>query len=119
MSPTAHWRGVAKPSRALGSLTARSPTGKVVCEEPNSRMHHFVGCLEWEGKKYPLDSGNILLRGCRIRNTDTCYGMVIYAGTATLQTRGVHCPGRGRVGESLDVTGKKSQAGRAVACLLP
>ncbi|KAG8519165.1 Phospholipid-transporting ATPase IK [Galemys pyrenaicus] len=60
-----------------------SPTGKVVCEEPNSRMHHFVGCLEWKGKKYPLDSGNILLRGCKIRNTDTCYGMVIYAGFDT------------------------------------
>ncbi|XP_054549002.1 phospholipid-transporting ATPase IK isoform X1 [Talpa occidentalis] len=57
--------------------------GKVVCEEPNSRMHHFVGCLEWKGKKYPLDSGNILLRGCKIRNTDTCYGMVIYAGFDT------------------------------------
>ncbi|XP_054939125.1 phospholipid-transporting ATPase IK isoform X14 [Physeter macrocephalus] len=57
--------------------------GKVVCEEPNSRMHHFVGCLEWKGKKYPLDSGNILLRGCKIRNTDTCYGLVIYAGFDT------------------------------------
>ncbi|XP_058393673.1 phospholipid-transporting ATPase IK [Diceros bicornis minor] len=57
--------------------------GKVVCEEPNSRMHHFVGCLEWTGKKYPLDSGNILLRGCKIRNTDTCYGLVIYAGFDT------------------------------------
>ncbi|XP_045687365.1 phospholipid-transporting ATPase IK-like [Phyllostomus hastatus] len=57
--------------------------GKVVCEEPNSRMHYFMGRLEWEGKKYPLDSGNILLRGCKIRNTDTCYGMVIYAGVDT------------------------------------
>ncbi|XP_053514670.1 phospholipid-transporting ATPase IK isoform X3 [Artibeus jamaicensis] len=57
--------------------------GKVVCEEPNSRMHHFMGHLEWEGKKYSLDSGNILLRGCKIRNTDTCYGMVIYAGFDT------------------------------------
>ncbi|XP_070321438.1 phospholipid-transporting ATPase IK isoform X2 [Odocoileus virginianus] len=57
--------------------------GKVVCEEPNSRMHHFVGCLEWKGKKYPLDIGNILLRGCKIRNTDTCYGLVIYAGFDT------------------------------------
>ncbi|XP_046494285.1 phospholipid-transporting ATPase IK [Equus quagga] len=54
--------------------------GKVVCEEPNSRMHQFVGCLEWMGRKYPLDIGNILLRGCKIRNTDTCYGLVIYAG---------------------------------------
>lgn len=60
------------------------PIGKVVCEEPNSRMHHFMGHLKWEGKKYSLDSGNILLRGCKIRNTDTCYGMVIYAGTAAL-----------------------------------
>ncbi|XP_034854084.1 phospholipid-transporting ATPase IK [Mirounga leonina] len=57
--------------------------GKVVCEEPNSRMHHFVGCLEWGGRKHPLDSGNVLLRGCRVRNTDTCYGMVIYAGFDT------------------------------------
>ncbi|XP_037680228.1 LOW QUALITY PROTEIN: phospholipid-transporting ATPase IK [Choloepus didactylus] len=57
--------------------------GTVVCEKPNSRMHHFVGCLEWKGKKYPLDSGNILLRGCKIRNTDTCYGLVIYAGFDT------------------------------------
>uniref|UniRef100_A0A452TIB3 Phospholipid-transporting ATPase n=1 Tax=Ursus maritimus TaxID=29073 RepID=A0A452TIB3_URSMA len=57
--------------------------GKVVCEEPNSRMHHFVGCLEWNGRKHPLDSGNMLLRGCRVRNTDTCYGMVIYAGFDT------------------------------------
>ncbi|XP_016065163.1 PREDICTED: phospholipid-transporting ATPase IK [Miniopterus natalensis] len=56
--------------------------GKVVCEEPNSRMHHFMGYLKWEGKKYSLDSGNILLRGCKIRNTDTCYGMVIYADDA-------------------------------------
>lgn len=58
------------------------PTGTVTCEEPNSRMHHFVGSLEWNNRKYPLDIGNLLLRGCKIRNTDTCYGLVIYAGTA-------------------------------------
>ncbi|GAB1295351.1 Phospholipid-transporting ATPase IK [Apodemus speciosus] len=57
--------------------------GTVTCEEPNSRMHHFVGSLEWNSRKYPLDIGNLLLRGCKIRNTDTCYGMVIYAGLDT------------------------------------
>ncbi|KAL6032203.1 hypothetical protein STEG23_020875, partial [Scotinomys teguina] len=57
--------------------------GIVTCEEPNSRMHHFVGCLEWNSRKYPLDIGNLLLRGCKIRNTDTCYGLVIYAGLDT------------------------------------
>ncbi|XP_074058323.1 phospholipid-transporting ATPase IK [Macrotis lagotis] len=54
--------------------------GTVVCEEPSSRMHTFVGTLEWKGEKHSLDSEKILLRGCRIRNTDTCYGLVIYAG---------------------------------------
>uniref|UniRef100_A0A4X2LEV9 Phospholipid-transporting ATPase n=1 Tax=Vombatus ursinus TaxID=29139 RepID=A0A4X2LEV9_VOMUR len=54
--------------------------GVVVCEEPNSRMHKFVGTLEWKGEKYSLDSEKMLLRGCRIRNTDICYGLVIYAG---------------------------------------
>ncbi|XP_054321399.2 phospholipid-transporting ATPase IK isoform X1 [Pongo pygmaeus] len=57
--------------------------GTVTCEAPNSRMHHFVGCLKWNDKKYSLDIGNLLLRGCRIRNTDTCYGLVIYAGFDT------------------------------------
>nr|XP_025966960.1 phospholipid-transporting ATPase IK [Dromaius novaehollandiae] len=54
--------------------------GKVVCEEPNSRMHSFTGTLEWKGETYSLDSERILLRGCKIRNTDVCYGLVIYAG---------------------------------------
>ncbi|XP_062452576.1 phospholipid-transporting ATPase IK [Rhea pennata] len=54
--------------------------GKVICEEPNSRMHSFTGTLEWKGETYSLDSERILLRGCKIRNTDVCYGLVIYAG---------------------------------------
>eukprot|EP00079_Xenopus_tropicalis_P032657 XP_017946428.1 PREDICTED: phospholipid-transporting ATPase IK [Xenopus tropicalis] len=57
--------------------------GKVICEEPNSNMHTFIGTLEWNGEKYPLDNDCILLRGCRIRNTETCYGLVIYAGFDT------------------------------------
>ncbi|XP_074783795.1 phospholipid-transporting ATPase IK [Athene noctua] len=54
--------------------------GRVICEEPNSRMHSFTGTLEWRGETYSLDSGRILLRGCKLRNTDICYGLVIYAG---------------------------------------
>ncbi|NXK55777.1 AT8B3 ATPase, partial [Chauna torquata] len=54
--------------------------GRVTCEEPNSRMHSFTGTLEWRGETYSLDSERILLRGCKLRNTDTCYGLVIYAG---------------------------------------
>ncbi|KFO91549.1 putative phospholipid-transporting ATPase IK, partial [Buceros rhinoceros silvestris] len=54
--------------------------GRVTCEEPNSRMHSFTGTLEWRGETYSLDSDRILLRGCKLRNTDVCYGLVIYAG---------------------------------------
>ncbi|XP_078526097.1 phospholipid-transporting ATPase IK-like [Lissotriton helveticus] len=54
--------------------------GSVICEEPNSKMHTFVGTLEWRGDKYPVDNEKMLLRGCKIRNTETCYGLVIYAG---------------------------------------
>ncbi|XP_020009009.2 phospholipid-transporting ATPase IK-like [Castor canadensis] len=57
--------------------------GTVICEEPNSRMHNFVGSLEWNNKIYPLDIGNLLLRGCKVRNVDACYGLVIYAGVDT------------------------------------
>ncbi|XP_012878154.1 PREDICTED: phospholipid-transporting ATPase IK [Dipodomys ordii] len=57
--------------------------GTVRCEDPNSQMHQFVGSLEWNHRKYPLDIGNLLLRGSKIRNTDACYGLVIYAGVDT------------------------------------
>uniref|UniRef100_A0A8B9UBP3 Phospholipid-transporting ATPase n=1 Tax=Anas zonorhyncha TaxID=75864 RepID=A0A8B9UBP3_9AVES len=54
--------------------------GEVTCEEPNSRMHSFTGTLQWRGETYSLDSERILLRGCKLRNTNFCYGLVIYAG---------------------------------------
>ncbi|XP_021100659.1 phospholipid-transporting ATPase IK isoform X7 [Heterocephalus glaber] len=74
------------PARSpVACATWKQPTsmGTVVCESPNSRMHQFVGRLEWNSKKYALDIGNLLLRGCKIRNTDACYGLVIYAGFDT------------------------------------
>ncbi|XP_029469990.1 phospholipid-transporting ATPase IK [Rhinatrema bivittatum] len=67
--------------KGLSTLAAQEAfDGKVLCEEPNSSMHTFIGTLDWRGEKYPLDNEKLLLRGCRIRNTKTCYGLVIYAG---------------------------------------
>uniref|UniRef100_A0A8C5P6W0 Phospholipid-transporting ATPase n=1 Tax=Leptobrachium leishanense TaxID=445787 RepID=A0A8C5P6W0_9ANUR len=57
--------------------------GLVTCEEPNNRLHTFIGNLEWKGKTYPINNENILLRDCRVRNTEQCYGLVIYAGSDT------------------------------------
>uniref|UniRef100_A0A803VGK0 Phospholipid-transporting ATPase n=1 Tax=Ficedula albicollis TaxID=59894 RepID=A0A803VGK0_FICAL len=57
--------------------------GLVECEEPNNRLDKFTGTLSWRNSNYPLDADKILLRGCKMRNTDFCHGMVIFAGADT------------------------------------
>lgn len=59
--------------------------GLVECEEPNNRLDKFTGTLTWRGKSYGLDADKILLRGCKIRNTEACHGLVIFAGTFLLK----------------------------------
>ncbi|CAL8326744.1 unnamed protein product [Boreogadus saida] len=53
------------------------------CEEPNNRLDKFTGTMQWSRHSYPVDLDNILLRGCKIRNTDVCHGLVIFAGADT------------------------------------
>ncbi|KAJ7427806.1 putative phospholipid-transporting ATPase IA [Willisornis vidua] len=57
--------------------------GLIECEEPNNRLDKFTGILFWRNSSYSLDADKILLRGCKIRNTDFCHGMVIFAGADT------------------------------------
>ncbi|KAK6326887.1 hypothetical protein J4Q44_G00025320 [Coregonus suidteri] len=57
--------------------------GEVVCEPPNNKLDRFCGLLYWRDCKYPLSNQNMLLRGCVLRNTETCYGLVIFAGPDT------------------------------------
>ncbi|XP_012541420.1 phospholipid-transporting ATPase ID isoform X3 [Monomorium pharaonis] len=57
--------------------------GEIVCETPNNLLNKFDGTLTWKGKKYSLDNDKIILRGCVLRNTQWCYGMVIFAGKDT------------------------------------
>ncbi|XP_076826211.1 LOW QUALITY PROTEIN: phospholipid-transporting ATPase ID [Brachyhypopomus gauderio] len=57
--------------------------GEVVCEPPNNKLDRFCGALYWRGCKYTLTNSNMLLRGCVLRNTDSCYGLVIFAGPDT------------------------------------
>uniref|UniRef100_A0A8D2Q7I9 Phospholipid-transporting ATPase n=1 Tax=Varanus komodoensis TaxID=61221 RepID=A0A8D2Q7I9_VARKO len=57
--------------------------GEVRCEAPNNRLDRFTGTLVFKRKKYALDNEKILLRGCTIRNTDWCFGLVIFAGPDT------------------------------------
>ncbi|NXI29298.1 AT8B2 ATPase, partial [Sterrhoptilus dennistouni] len=54
--------------------------GEVICEPPNNKLDKFGGTLYWKEDKYPLSNQNMLLRGCVLRNTEWCFGLVIFAG---------------------------------------
>uniref|UniRef100_A0A8C1TZ23 Phospholipid-transporting ATPase n=1 Tax=Cyprinus carpio TaxID=7962 RepID=A0A8C1TZ23_CYPCA len=57
--------------------------GEVICEPPNNKLDKFTGTLFWKDNKYPLDNEKMLLRGCVLRNTEWCFGLVIFAGLQT------------------------------------
>ncbi|XP_033107552.1 probable phospholipid-transporting ATPase IM [Anneissia japonica] len=57
--------------------------GEVQCEAPNNRLDRYEGTLNWGEEKFSLNNDQLLLRGCRIRNTQWCYGIVIFAGKDT------------------------------------
>ncbi|XP_056157796.1 phospholipid-transporting ATPase ID isoform X2 [Lampris incognitus] len=57
--------------------------GEVHCEPPNNRLDRFMGTLTCAGQKYSLDNEKILLRGCTLRNTEWCFGLVLFGGPQT------------------------------------
>ncbi|KAK5867217.1 hypothetical protein PBY51_011730 [Eleginops maclovinus] len=68
----------------LGDLSKLTDfDGKVICEPPNNKLDKFTGTLFWRDSKHPLDNDNMLLRGCVLRNTEWCFGLVIFAGLQT------------------------------------
>lgn len=65
--------------KGLGVILLSS-AGEIRCEAPNTRLGRFTGTLFFKKEKYALDNEQLLLRGCIIRNTDWCFGLVIFAG---------------------------------------
>ncbi|KAF8371965.1 tat-2 [Pristionchus pacificus] len=57
--------------------------GEIVCEGPNNKLDKFQGQLQWKQKTSPITNDNIVLRGCILKNTRWCYGVVIFAGRET------------------------------------
>ncbi|EMP28219.1 Putative phospholipid-transporting ATPase FetA [Chelonia mydas] len=57
--------------------------GEVICEPPNNKLDKFSGTLYWKENKYPLSNQHMLLRGCVLRNTEWCFGLVVFAGPDT------------------------------------
>ncbi|XP_075885168.1 phospholipid-transporting ATPase ID-like [Nelusetta ayraudi] len=57
--------------------------GEVRCEPPNNRLDKFQGTLNLDDQMVALDNDKILLRGCTVRNTEWCFGLVLFAGPDT------------------------------------
>ncbi|KAM3874327.1 putative phospholipid-transporting ATPase IM [Diretmus argenteus] len=57
--------------------------GEVRSEPPNNRLDKFKGTLTLQGQTYALDNDKVLLRGCTLRNTEWCFGLVIFGGPDT------------------------------------
>ncbi|NP_001074413.2 probable phospholipid-transporting ATPase IM isoform X1 [Mus musculus] len=57
--------------------------GIVRCEAPNNKLDRFSGVLSWKDSKHALSNQKIILRGCVLRNTSWCFGMVLFAGPDT------------------------------------
>uniref|UniRef100_A0A8C4GZK1 Phospholipid-transporting ATPase n=1 Tax=Dicentrarchus labrax TaxID=13489 RepID=A0A8C4GZK1_DICLA len=55
----------------------------VRCEPPNNRLDKFKGTLTLDGQTYSLDNDKVLLRGCTLRNTEWCFGVVVFGGPDT------------------------------------
>eukprot|EP00668_Euglena_longa_P029691 GGOE01037058.1.p1 GENE.GGOE01037058.1~~GGOE01037058.1.p1 ORF type:complete len:1107 (-),score=354.22 GGOE01037058.1:224-3544(-) len=55
----------------------------VEADPPNASLVQWEGTLEVNGTKKPLELKQFLFRGCKLRNTDWCYGVVCYAGSQT------------------------------------
>ncbi|XP_061700165.1 probable phospholipid-transporting ATPase VD isoform X7 [Syngnathoides biaculeatus] len=56
----------------------------IECENPNNDLGTFRGFMvHSSGARAGLDSNNLLLRSCTIRNTETVVGIVVYAGHET------------------------------------
>ncbi|XP_055338494.1 phospholipid-transporting ATPase ID-like [Paramacrobiotus metropolitanus] len=57
---------------------------QITCEAPNNNLSKFEGVLKLDdGKSLPITNNQILLRGCILRNTVWCYGVVVFAGKDT------------------------------------
>ncbi|XP_060800591.1 phospholipid-transporting ATPase VA [Amyelois transitella] len=56
----------------------------VEVDRPSTKIYRFTGTISNpNGSRIPLDSDNLLLRECTIKNTDFVEGIVVYAGHET------------------------------------
>ncbi|KAG2281654.1 hypothetical protein Bca4012_050129 [Brassica carinata] len=78
--------------------------GTIRCEDPNPSLYTFVGNLEYNRQKFPLDPSQILLRDSKLRNTAYVYGVVVFTGhdTKVMQNSTKSPSKRSRIERTMD-----------------
>ena len=51
-----------------------------MCEQPNNAIYKFEGYIEAQAQKVSLGADNMILRGCKLRNTDWVIGVSVFTG---------------------------------------
>jgi len=70
---------------ATEAVDLQSFKGRVQCDEPNASLEFWNGNIHSDQLSQVTNCGmkNMLLRGCTLKNTEWCYGIVIYVGSDT------------------------------------
>jgi magnesium-transporting ATPase (P-type) len=58
-------------------------SGQIVCEKPNNAIYKFEGYMDQNNKKISLGADNMILRGCKLRNTEFVIGIAVFTGHDT------------------------------------
>ncbi|EDQ88909.1 uncharacterized protein MONBRDRAFT_32498 [Monosiga brevicollis MX1] len=69
-------------SQLVDEHSLSSLAGQVRCDPPNNKLDKFDGTLYLDDP-IPLSDENVLLRGCRLRNTSFIHGVAVYCGKDT------------------------------------
>lgn len=64
-------------------VNVTSVQGEIVCEQPNNAIYKFEGYMDSNGKKISLGADNMILRGCKLRNTEWVIGVTVFSGHDT------------------------------------
>lgn len=65
------------------AVVLRDFKGEIACDQPNPSLDYWDGNISSEALNKGVVNCNIkntLLRGCTLKNTEYCYGVVLYVG---------------------------------------
>lgn len=73
------------PFATLSKDTLSEFSGTIMCDKPNESLEYWDGNVHSSALDQTLNCSikNTILRGCTLKNTDYCFGIVLYVGQET------------------------------------